>query len=112
MKNTPLVLYTGHEDKALDASDYASAQIGIYSLKDRKWIVEPARQSVTLFTDSVYMIGSDVGNLYRIDGTCIEEGAEDVTVQGNFIISRRVVYDKTGQRLTMIQENGNVWTVL
>ena len=111
-ENTPLVLYTGHEDKALDASDYASAQIGIYSLKDRKWIVEPARQSVTLFTDSVYMIGSDVGNLYRIDGTCIEEGAEDVTVQGNFIISRRVVYDKTGQRLTMIQENENVWTVL
>lgn len=58
------------------------------------------------------MIGSDVGNLYRTDGTCIEEGAEDVTVQGNFIISRRVVYDKTGQRLTMIQENENVWTVL
>ena len=48
----------------------------------------------------------------RIDGTCIEEGAEDVTVQGNFIISRRVVYDKTGQRLTMIQENESVWTVL
>lgn len=68
--------------------------MGIYSLKDRKWIVEPARQRVTLFTDSVYMIGSDVGNLYRTDGTCIEEGAEDVTVQGNFIISRRAVYDK------------------
>ena len=86
--------------------------MGIYSLKDRKWIVEPARQSVTLFTDSVYMIGSDVGNLYRTDGTCIEEGAEDVTVQGNFIISRRAVYDKTGQLLIMIQENENVLTVL
>ena len=111
-ENTPLVLYTEYEGKASDDSDYASAQMGIYSLKDRKWIVEPARQSVTLFTDSVYMIGSDVGNLYRIDGTCIEEGAEDVTVQGNFIISRRVVYDKTGQRLTMIQENESVLTVL
>ena len=111
-ENTPLVLYTGYEDGAADDSDYASAQMGIYSLKDRKWIVEPARQSVTLFSDSVYMIGSDVGNLYRIDGTCIEEGAEDVTVQGNFIISRRAVYDKTGQLLLMIQENENVWTVL
>ena len=111
-ENTPLVLYTGYEDGAADDSDYASAQMGIYSLKDRKWIVEPARQSVTLFSDSVYMIGSDVGNLYRTDGTCIEEGAEDVTVQGNFIISRRAVYDKTGQRLTMIQENESVWTVL
>ena len=111
-ENTPLVLYTGYEDGAADDSDYASAQMGIYSLKDRKWIVEPARQSVTLFSDSVYMIGSDVGNLYRIDGTCIEEGAEDVTVQGNFIISRRAVYDKTGQLLIMIQENENVWTVL
>ena len=111
-ENTPLVLYTGYEDGAADDSDYASAQMGIYSLKDRKWIVEPARQSVTLFSDSVYMIGSDVGNLYRIDGTCIEEGAEDVTVQGNFIISRRVVYDKTGQLLLMIQENESVWTVL
>lgn len=111
-ENTPLVLYTEYEDGASDDSDYASEQMGIYSLKDRKWIVEPARQSVTLFSDSVYMIGSDVGNLYRIDGTCIEEGAEDVTVQGNFIISRRVVYDKTGQRLTMIQENESVLTVL
>lgn len=111
-ENTPLVLYTGYEDGAFDDSDYTSAQMGIYSLKDRKWIVEPARQSVTLFTDSVYMIGSDVGNLYRIDGTCIEEGAENVTVQGNFIISRRAVYDKTGQRLTMIQENESVLTVL
>lgn len=111
-ENTPLVLYTEYEDKASDDSDYASAQMGIYSLKDRKWIVEPARQSVTLFTDSVYMIGSDVGNLYRTDGTCIEEGAEDVTVQGNFIISRRAVYDKTGQLLIMIQENENVLTVL
>lgn len=111
-ENTPLVLYTGYEDGASDDSDYASAQMGIYSLKDRKWIVEPARQSVTLFSDSVYMIGSDVGNLYRIDGTCIEEGAENVTVQGNFIISRRAVYDKTGQLLIMIQENENVWTVL
>ena len=111
-ENTPLVLYTGYEDGAADDSDYASAQMGIYSLKDRKWIVEPARQSVTLFTDSVYMIGSDVGNLYRTDGTCIEEGAEDVTVQGNFIISRRAVYDKTGQPLIMIQENENVLTVL
>lgn len=111
-ENTPLVLYTGYEDGAADDSDYASAQMGIYSLKDRKWIVEPARQSVTLFSDSVYMIGSDVGNLYRTDGTCIEEGAEDVTVQGNFIISRRAVYDKTGQLLIMIQENENVWTVL
>ena len=111
-ENTPLVLYTGYEDGAFDDSDYASAQMGIYSLKDRKWIVEPARQSVTLFSDSVYMIGSDVGNLYRTDGTCIEEGAENVTVQGNFIISRRAVYDKTGQRLTMIQENENVLTVL
>ncbi|MFQ9548366.1 MAG: hypothetical protein ACLRZ6_11490, partial [Lachnospiraceae bacterium] len=54
-ENTPLVLYTEYEDKASDDSDYASAQMGIYSLKDRKWIVEPARQSVTLFTDSVYM---------------------------------------------------------
>ena len=111
-ENTPLVLYTEYEDGASDDSDYASAQMGIYSLKDRKWIVEPARQSVTLFSDSVYMIGSDVGNLYRTDGTCIEEGAEDVTVQGNFIISRRAVYDKTGQLLLMIQENENVWTVL
>ena len=111
-ENTPLVLYTRYEDGASDISDYASAQMGIYSLKDRKWIVEPARQSVTLFSDSVYMIGSDVGNLYRIDGTCIEEGAENVTVQGNFIISRRAVYDKTGQLLIMIQENENVWTVL
>ena len=111
-ENTPLVLYTGYEDGAADDSDYASAQMGIYSLKDRKWIVEPARQSVTLFSDSVYMIGSDVGNLYRTDGTCIEEGAEDVTVQGNFIISRRAVYDKTGQLLIMIQENENVLTVL
>ena len=111
-ENTPLVLYTGYEDGAFDDSDYASAQMGIYSLKDRKWIVEPTRQSVTLFSDSVYMIGSDVGNLYRIDGTCIEEGAENVTLQGNFIISRRAVYDKTGQRLIMIQENENVWTVL
>lgn len=111
-ENTPLVLYTEYEDGASDDSDYASAQMGIYSLKDRKWIVEPARQRVTLFTDSVYMIGSDVGNLYRTDGTCIEEGAEDVTVQGNFIISRRAVYDKTGQLLLMIQENENVWTVL
>ena len=111
-ENTPLVLYTGYEDGASDDSDYASAQMGIYSLKDRKWIVEPTRQSVTLFSDSVYMIGSDVGNLYRIDGTCIEEGAENVTVQGNFIISRRAVYDKTGQLLIMIQENENVWTVL
>ena len=111
-ENTPLVLYTGYEDGASDDSDYASAQMGIYSLKDRKWIVEPARQSVTLFSDSVYMIGSDVGNLYRTDGTCIEEGAENVTVQGNFIISRRAVYDKTGQLLIMIQENENVWTVL
>ena len=76
-ENTPLVLYTRYEDGASDISDYASAQMGIYSLKDRKWIVEPARQSVTLFSDSVYMIGSDVGNLYRTDGTCIEEGAED-----------------------------------
>lgn len=111
-ENTPLVLYTEYEDGASDDSDYASAQMGIYSLKDRKWIVEPARQSVTLFSDSVYMIGSDVGNLYRTDGTCIEKGAEDVTVQGNFIISRRAVYDKTGQLLLMIQENENVWTVL
>lgn len=111
-ENTPLVLYTGYEDGATDDSDYASAQMGIYSLKDRKWIVEPTRQSVTLFSDSVYMIGSDVGNLYRTDGTCIEEGAEDVTVQGNFIISRRAVYDKTGQLLIMIQENENVLTVL
>ena len=111
-ENTPLVLYTEYEDKASDDSDYASAQMGIYSLKDRKWIVEPARQSLTLFSDSVYMIGSDVGNLYRTDGTCIEEGAEDVTVQGNFIISRRAVYDKTGQLLIMIQENENVLTVL
>ena len=111
-ENTPLVLYTGYEDGAFDDSDYASAQMGIYSLKDRKWIVEPARQSVTLFSDSVYMIGSDVGNLYRIDGTCIEEGAENVIVQGNFIISRRAVYDKTGQLLIMIQENENAWTVL
>ena len=111
-ENTPLVLYTGYEDGAFDDSDYASAQMGIYSLKDRKWIVEPARQSVTLFSDSVYMIGSDVGNLYRTDGTCIEEGAENVTMQGNFIISRRAVYDKTGQRLTMIQENESVLTVL
>lgn len=111
-ENTPLVLYTEYEDGASDDSDYASAQMGIYSLKDRKWIVEPARQRVTLFTDSVYMIGSDVGNLYRTDGTCIEEGAEDVTVQGNFIISRRAVYDKTGQLLLMIQENESVWTVL
>ena len=111
-ENTPLVLYTGYEDGASDDSDYASAQMGIYSLKDRKWIVEPARQSVTLFSDSVYMIGSDVGNLYRIDGTCIEEGAENVTLQGNFIISRRAVYDKTGQLLIMIQENENVQIVL
>ena len=111
-ENTPLVLYTGYEDGALDDSDYASAQMGIYSLKDRKWIVEPARQSVTLFSDSVYMIGSDVGNLYRTDGTCIEEGAENVTMQGNFIISRRAVYDKTGQLLIMIQENESVQIVL
>ena len=111
-ENTPLVLYTGYEDGAADDSDYASAQMGIYSLKDRKWIVEPARQSVTLFSDSVYMIGSDVGNLYRTDGTCIEEGAENVTVQGNFIISRRAVYDKTGQLLIMIQENESVRIVM
>ena len=111
-ENTPLVLYTGYEDGAFDDSDYASAQMGIYSLKDRKWIVEPARQSVTLFSDSVYMIGSDVGNLYRTDGTCIEEGAENVTLQGNFIISRRAVYDKTGQLLIMIQENESVQIVL
>ena len=111
-ENTPLVLYTGYEDGASDDSDYASAQMGIYSLKDRKWIVEPARQSVTLFSDSVYMIGSDVGNLYRTDGTCIEEGAENVTMQGNFIISRRAVYDKTGQLLIMIQENESVQIVL
>ena len=111
-ENTPLVLYTGYEDGAFDDSDYASAQMGIYSLKDRKWIVEPARQSVTLFSDSVYMIGSDVGNLYRTDGTCIEEGAENVTVQGNFIISRRAVYDKTGQLLIMIQENESVRIVM
>ena len=111
-ENTPLVLYTGYEDGAADDSDYASAQMGIYSLKDRKWIVEPTRQSVTLFSDSVYMIGSDVGNLYRIDGTCIEEGAENVTLQGNFIISRRAVYDKTGQLLIMIQENESVRIVM
>ena len=111
-ENTPLVLYTGYEDGASDDRDYASAQMGIYSLKDRKWIVEPTRQSVTLFSDSVYMIGSDVGNLYRIDGTCIEEGAENVTVQGNFIISRRAVYDKTGQLLIMIQENESVRIVM
>ena len=111
-ENTPLVLYTGYEDGAADDSDYASAQMGIYSLKDRKWIVEPARQSVTLFSDSVYMIGSDVGNLYRTDGTCIEEGAENVTLQGNFIISRRAVYDKTGQLLIMIQENESVRIVM
>ena len=111
-ENTPLVLYTRYEDGASDISDYASAQMGIYSLKDRKWIVEPARQSVTLFSDSVYMIGSDVGNLYRTDGTCIEEGAENVTMQGNFIISRRAVYDKTGQLLIMIQENESVQIVL
>ena len=111
-ENTPLVLYTGYEDGASDDSDYASAQMGIYSLKDRKWIVEPTRQSVTLFSDSVYMIGSDVGNLYRIDGTCIEEGAENVTLQGNFIISRRAVYDKTGQLLIMIQENESVRIVM
>ena len=111
-ENTPLVLYTGYEDGAFDDSDYASAQMGIYSLKDRKWIVEPARQSVTLFSDSVYMIGSDVGNLYRTDGTCIEEGAENVTLQGNFIISRRAVYDKTGQLLIMIQENESVRIVM
>ena len=111
-ENTPLVLYTGYEDGAFDDSDYASAQMGIYSLKDRKWIVEPARQSVTLFSDSVYMIGSDVDNLYRTDGTCIEEGAENVTMQGNFIISRRAVYDKTGQLLIMIQENESVQIVL
>ena len=111
-ENTPLVLYTGYEDGAFDDSDYASAQMGIYSLKDRKWIVEPARQSVTLFSDSVYMIGSDVGNLYRTDGTCIEEGAENVTMQGNFIISRRAVYDKTGQLLIMIQENESVRIVM
>jgi len=48
-ENTPLVLYTGYEDGAADDSDYASAQMGIYSLKDRKWIVEPARQSGNLF---------------------------------------------------------------
>ena len=111
-ENTPLVLYTRYEDGASDISDYASAQMGIYSLKDRKWIVEPARQSVTLFSDSVYMIGSDVGNLYRTEGTCIEEGAENVTMQGNFIISRRAVYDKTGQLLIMIQENESVQIVL
>ena len=111
-ENTPLVLYTGYEDGAADDSDYASAQMGIYSLKDRKWIVEPARQSVTLFSDSVYMIGSDVGNLYRTDGTCIEEGAENVTMQGNFIISRRAVYDKTGQLIIMIQENESVQIML
>ena len=111
-ENTPLVLYTGYEDGAFDDSDYASAQMGIYSLKDRKWIVEPARQSVTLFSDSVYMIGSDVGNLYRTDGTCIEEGAENVTMQGNFIISRRAVYDKTGQLIIMIQENESVQIML
>lgn len=111
-ENTPLVLYTRYEDGASDISDYASAQMGIYSLKDRKWIVEPARQSVTLFSDSVYMIGSDVGNLYRTDGTCIEEGAENVTLQGNFIISRRAVYDKTGQLLIMIQENESVRIVM
>ena len=111
-ENTPLVLYTGYEDKASDDSDYANAQMGIYSLKDRKWIVEPARQSVTLFSDSVYMIGSDVGNLYRTDGTCIEEGAENVTMQGNFIISRRAVYDKTGQLIIMIQENESVQIML
>ena len=111
-ENTPLVLYTGYEDGASDDSDYASAQMGIYSLKDRKWIVEPARQSVTLFSDSVYMIGSDVGNLYRTDGTCIEEGAENVTMQGNFIISRRAVYDKTGQLIIMIQENESVQIML
>ena len=111
-ENTPLVLYTGYEDGAFDDSDYASAQMGIYSLKDRKWIVEPTRQSVTLFSDSVYMIGSDVGNLYRTDGTCIEEGAENVTLQGNFIISRRAVYDKTGQLLIMIQENESVRIVM
>ena len=67
---------------------------------------------MTLFSDSVYMIGSDVGNLYRTDGTCIEEGAENVTMQGNFIISRRAVYDKTGQLLIMIQENESVQIVL
>ena len=111
-ENTPLVLYTRYEDGASDISDYASAQMGIYSLKDRKWIVEPARQSVTLFCDTVYMIGSAVGNLYRTDGTCIEEGAENVTMQGNFIISRRAVYDKTGQLLIMIQENESVQIVL
>ena len=33
-------------------------------------------------------------------------------MQGNFIISRRAVYDKTGQLLLMIQENESVWTVL
>lgn len=107
-ENTLLVLYTGYEDGVSNASDYVSAQMGIYSLKDRNWIVEPARQSVTLFSDSVYMIGSEVGNLYRTDGTCIEEGAEGVTIQGDFIVSRRAVYDKTGQTLFTLQKNESV----
>lgn len=111
-ENTPLVLYTGYEDGVSNASDYVSAQMGIYSLKDRNWIVEPARQSVTLFSDSVYMIGSEVGNLYRTDGTCIEEGAEGVTVQDNYIVSRRAVYDKTGQMVLTLQENESVREVL
>jgi hypothetical protein len=105
--DTPLILFTGGEGDQM--ADGITRESGLFSLQTMDWIVEPQPVLLQLFSDTVYATYTandmTVGNLYRIDGTCIEENAEQIHREGDYIIDQAAVYDLEGNKLMTFPEN-------
>lgn len=98
-ETTPLQIFTDYEDGTRQYSDAVSAEEGLYSLKDLKWIVEPSKKFLKLLSDNLYMDEDMVGGVYKTDGTCIKELSDGMTRQGNYVIDSQNVYNLDGQEL-------------
>lgn len=104
---TPLVLFQSGDNNV--QADGITGKSGVFSLQTMDWIVEPQPVVIKLFSDTVYAVyeanDATIGNLYRTDGTCIEENAEQVSREGDYIIDQTAVYDLDGNLQMTFPEN-------
>ena len=98
-QSAPLEVFAGYQDGAEVQSDAVSASVGLYSLADQDWLVEPSENRLNLLSDSLYTDGDMVSNLYKTDGTCIKEMSDGAARRGNYVIDSQNVYDLDGQEL-------------
>lgn len=82
-QSAPLEVFAGYQDGAEVQSDAVSASVGLYSLADQDWLVEPSENRLNLLSDSLYTDGDMDSNLYKTDGTCIKEMSDGAARRGN-----------------------------